>query len=144
GPFEIAVNTVGGLIGHPAQYFLDIDEQAYDDIMANNLWATFWCCRAEAEEMIKKRLAGRIVNIASIGGIRVMRNLAHYGTAKAGVIYLSQDLAIELAPHGIRVNCVSPGDTLTERVRPSYEAGQFKGVVAVNPLGRMATPEDMG
>ena len=49
-----------------------------------------------------------------------------------------------LAEHGIRVNCIAPGDTLTERGQAGYKAGRFKGVIASNPLGRMAMPEDMG
>lgn len=94
--------------------------------------------------MVAPKTRGCIINISSIGGMRVMRNLAHYGSAKAAIIYLTQDLAIELAPYGIRVNAIAPGDTLTERAQAAYQAGGFRDVEAVNPLGRMARPQDMG
>lgn len=82
--------------------------------------------------------AGKIVNVASITGIRGLARLSDYAASKAGVIALTQSLAMELGPYGINVNCVSPG--LVPRPEEKYKEDQVK---QTNYLGRVCTPEDV-
>ena len=86
--------------------------EEWDRIMAVDLRGVFLVSRAVAAHMVTRR-AGRIVNIASVLGVVPARLQCAYTTAKAGVIMLTRTMAIELAPHGIAVNCVAPGSTLT-------------------------------
>ena len=91
-------------------------------------------------------LAGQnaLVFIASLAGLRGSPNLAPYGAVKAGVIQFTQTLALEFAPHGIRVNCVGPtaidGPMLRERLSDESIAQRIASI----PLGRIASPEDIG
>ncbi len=134
GRLDVAVNNVGGLAGHYLMPFLDVTPQVYDDIVANNLRATFWCCMAEAKAMIARKSGGAIVNIASIAGMRGVQRNAPYAAAKAGIINLTQSLALELAAHGIRVNAVAPGTTITEKGEAGEREGRFKPVAEANPM----------
>ena len=144
GGLDICINNVGGLVGHPPTPFLENTTEFYDDIVTNNLRATFFCCQAEAKSMIARGVAGSIINISSVAGIRATMNIAPYGAAKAGIINLTQVVALELAPHGIRVNAIAPGTTATERYAERYKEGGFSDVEAANPLKRLAQPQDLG
>jgi 3-oxoacyl-[acyl-carrier protein] reductase len=94
---------------------------------------------------MKQKGQGRIINIASIAGIRVsVLGGAAYTASKAGVLGLTRHLASELAPDNITVNAILPGVTLTPLVeKATDEAGRAK-VAASVPLGRMGTPGDIG
>ncbi|MEE9286132.1 MAG: SDR family oxidoreductase [Dehalococcoidia bacterium] len=144
GGLDVCVNNVGGLVGHRPRPFLEYTDEVFDDIVTNNLRATFFCCQAEARSMIARGVAGSIINISSVAGIRATMNIAPYGAAKAGIINLTQVVALEAAPHGIRVNVIAPGTTATERYRHRYEEGAFSDVEATNPMKRLAQPDDLG
>jgi NAD(P)-dependent dehydrogenase (short-subunit alcohol dehydrogenase family) len=144
GRLDICVNNVGGLVGHRPTPFLKTNRKFYDDIVANNLEATYWCCMAEAKHMTAKKTKGCIINVSSVAGIRATMNIAPYGAAKAGIINLTQVLAWELAPQGIRVNAIAPGTTATERYRDRFVTGGFREVEEANPMKRLAQPEDLG
>jgi NAD(P)-dependent dehydrogenase (short-subunit alcohol dehydrogenase family) len=144
GHLEVCVNNVGGLAGHRPRPFLESTPDFFDAIVENNLRATYFCCLAEARTMIARGVRGTIINISSVGGLRAVRGIAPYGAAKAGVINLTQNLAIELAPHGIRVNAIAPGTTATEFVRARMGDGHLRPVEEANPMGRLARPEDIG
>ncbi|MBI3744413.1 MAG: SDR family oxidoreductase [Chloroflexi bacterium] len=144
GGLDICVNNVGGLVGHRPTRFLELDRKFYDDIVANNLHATFWCCNGEAKSFVARKVKGVIVNISSIAGIRANIGLTPYGSSKAAIINLTMSLALELAPHGIRVNAVAPGTVATEKYQERFKSGGFDDVAQSNPLKRLGRPEDMG
>ena len=158
GGLDICVNNVGGsdarwvsrattLAGHPLTPFLEITTEFYDDIVTNNLRATFFCCQAEAKSMIARGVGGSIINISSAAGVRATSEtigIAPYAAAKAGIINLTQSIALELAPHGIRVNAIAPSATLTERHAERYKEGGYSDREAANPLKRMGLPRDHG
>ncbi len=144
GGLDVCLNNVGGLVGHRPTPFLKTTRKSYGDIVANNLEATFWCCMAESKSLIARKVRGVIINVSSVAGIRATMNISPYGAAKAGIINLTQVLALELAPHGIRVNAIAPGTTATERYRDRYEAGGFRDVEEANPMKRLAQPQDLG
>src|SRR6476661_6963574 len=83
------------------------------DVVEQNLFVTMWSCHAEAKAMIASGTAGVIVNVTSGETTRPSLRMAHYGAAKAAINHLTETLAVELAPRGIRVLAVAPGTTLT-------------------------------
>ena len=108
-----------------------------------NLVGTFLVARAAARVMRDRRLAGSIVNIASISGIRGSLNRSAYGASKGGVINLTKVMANELAPFGIRVNAVAPGPVETEMVRAHHTAEDRQLYARTIPLKRYAEPTEI-
>lgn len=124
----------------------EISIEDWDFTIDNELNLVFYASKA-AWPHLKKRGGGVIVNVGSIAGTRgveFMPQNAH-GTAKAGVINLTQQLAVEGGRHGIRVVCVSPGFTVTPSTAWLVESGPqpFKDNIARIPLGRVGQPEDI-
>jgi len=137
GKLDVAVNNAG--ISLPIKEALSITEEEWDRQMDLNLRGTFFCAQAEARAMIPRR-SGRIVNIASIcGSIVWPEPQAVYSASKAGLIHLTRCLAAEWAPHGIRVNCVSPGVTRTPKLFPAVIPVFLRRA----PAGRVAETDDM-
>lgn len=143
GGLDIAVNNVGMTAGHGTAAFVDWTPQALRDVVGVNLLATAYSCQAEARAMIAAGRGGCIVNVSSGETTRPAPGLAPYGAAKAGVNHLTQTLAVELAPHRIRVNAVAPGTTLTAQVAASlsedFQGALLRGI----PLGALSEPDDM-
>jgi 3-oxoacyl-[acyl-carrier protein] reductase len=142
GRVDILVNNAGGLIGrHP---LVDMTEDFFRAVLDVNVLTTFLCCRAVAPGMIARR-QGAIVNLTSLaahngGG----PGASIYAAAKAAVLTLTKAYAKELAPHGIRVNAVSPGligGTPFHNTFTSPEA--FAATVKTIPLGRAGEPDDV-
>ena len=111
--------------------------------MALNLLAPLYCAQAANAVMQAQEDGGSIVNIGSVSGIRPSPGTAAYGAAKAGLVNLTQTLAIEWAPK-VRVNCLSAGMVATEAADDHYGGPEGMAAVAATvPLGRFGTPEDM-
>lgn len=143
GGLDVAVNNVGSLAGHPTVPFLDADDDYLRDITEQNLFVTTWCCQAEATTMVAAGTPGVIINVSSGESSRPSVNLAPYGAAKAAINHLTSTLAVELAPHGIRVLAVAPGTTLTPVVRDALDDATVTQLVAAHPLGRLTEPDDL-
>ncbi|NKB66104.1 MAG: glucose 1-dehydrogenase [Candidatus Latescibacteria bacterium] len=112
-----------------------------------DLHGTFTCCRLASPHMVKRQ-TGCIVNIASIAGVVALRNQIGHDAAKAAIIKMSEAMALELGPHGIRTNVISPGSTVTRATEKLfYENGQLnegaKQLMTFIPLGRPGQPEDI-
>lgn len=122
--------------------FLDYEPDTFDRVLAVNLRGTFFTAQAAARAMVAAGRPGRIVLLSSVTGVVAMEGLAAYGATKAALRQLARSLALELGPHGITVNAVAPGATLTERTaqeRADYEADW----AAVTPGRRIATVDDV-
>ena len=144
GGLDVAVNNVGSLAGRSPGPFLELDDDALRDIVEQNLFVTMWSCQAEARAMVGSATAGVIVNVSSGETTRAAVRMAPYGAAKAGINHLTETLAVELAPHGIRVLAVAPGTTLTPVVRAALADDTIEQLVAAHPLGRLGEPDDLG
>jgi len=144
GGLDVAVNNVGSLAGRPTVPFLDADDDYLRDVIEQNLFVTTWCCHAEAAAMVAAGTEGVIVNVSSGESSRPALNLAPYGAAKAAINHLTNTLAVELAPNGIRVVAVAPGTTLTPVVKAALDDATVERLVAAHPLGRLTEPDDLG
>lgn len=118
GRLDILVNNAGVGLNRP---FLDTSLEEWERVLRTNLTGTFLCAQAAAREMVK-RGSGKIINVASISGQRGGQGRAAYGAAKAGVILLTQVMAVELAPRGISVNALAPGPVDTDQSRENHTA----------------------
>lgn len=111
GRIDVLVNNAG--ISGEAAPFLKMKLEAWDTMLAVNLTGPFLLAQAASRAMAASG-GGVILHTASIAGIAVDGPFAHYSASKAGLLALTRSMAVELAPHGIRVNSVSPGYTRTE------------------------------
>lgn len=144
GGLDVAVNNVGSLGGRTPTRFLDADPDDLAGIVEQNLLVTTWSCHAEARRMVAAGTAGVIVNVSSGESTRPSPTMPTYGAAKAAINHLTATLAVDLAPHGIRVLAVAPGTTLTPVVRAAFDDATVARYVAAHPLGRLTEPADLG
>ena len=139
-PVDVLVNAAGI---YPATPFLDMTAAVWDQVQNVNVRAAMLTTSAYGRLCAEAGRGGAVVNITSGAATRARPGAAHYCTSKAALEMLTRAAAVELGPHGIRVNAVSPGyvkvDSAANPVTPEYEAA-----VSVNPLGRVGEPEDIG
>jgi 3-oxoacyl-[acyl-carrier protein] reductase len=147
GGVDILVNTAGGVVGQVGRPIEEVSDEAWDAVVQANLYSAFLCTRAVVPAM-KERRWGRIVNISSGAGRSVsLTGIQAYTSAKAGQIGFTRQMAHELGPFGITVNCIAPGfirsNPTTERQWQGYgEEGQRKLVEGI-PMRRLGQPEDI-
>ena len=141
GGLDILVNNAGILKRTP---FLEIGEDEWDAIQSVNLKGYFLVGQAVARRMVEAGSAGAIVNVSSAGQAVAAPNLTHYCVSKAGVEMLTKQMALELAPHGIRVNAIAPGLIETDMNRADIAREEFReGRLARIPLGLIGAPGDV-
>jgi 3-oxoacyl-[acyl-carrier protein] reductase len=143
GELHVAVNNVGSLDGRRPAPFVEQDDDYVGTVVAQNLLLTAACCRAEATAMAEAGTDGVILNVSSGESTRPALGLAAYGAAKAAINHLTQTLAVELGPAGIRVNAVAPGTTLTPSVAGALSDDYVAALVPSIPLRRMNEPDDL-
>ena len=148
GRVDIFVNNAGV---NTAKHRVTIDQfplEEWQRIVKIDLTGTYLVSQAVARAMIAQR-SGRIINIASVLGVVPARLQCAFTEAKAGVVQLTRATAIELAEHGILVNCVAPGSTLTEGTKQLFysdnaaEKERAERMLSHVPLGRHGTVEEM-
>lgn len=149
GPVHILINNAGQAA---SAKFTDTDETLWNRIMAVNLTGTYLCTRQAVTDMLQVGF-GRIVNVASIAGLRGGAYISAYVASKHAVIGLTRSLALEFANKNITVNAVCPGYTDTDIVREAIanivrktgrsEAEALASLVATNPQRRLITPEEV-
>jgi 3-oxoacyl-[acyl-carrier protein] reductase len=139
GRLDVLVSNAG--IGG-THAFLDEPLEHWNRVLAVNLTGVFLCGQAAARAMVKQG-SGRIVNVASISGVRAGSGRTAYGTAKAGVIQLTRQMALELGPLGINVNAVAPGPVETALTLRDHTAETRAAYNALVPLERYGTPQEI-
>jgi NAD(P)-dependent dehydrogenase (short-subunit alcohol dehydrogenase family) len=151
GPIDGLVNVVGGMRAHHWGGLDELPAEAFDELLRANLLAPVTASRAVASRLRQVGRPGAIVHIASVAGLTGMPYGALYGAAKAAVINLTRSMAVELGPHGIRVNAVAPGTIVTPKIgreRFDQDATSAGGTgpgedAHVVPVRRRGTPDDV-
>ncbi len=141
GRYDVLVNNAGIInLGR----FLDFEPQAFEKVMNTNFYAALYLSQRFAQNLVEKKQAGAIVNVASVGAYNP-GNIA-YCTSKAALIYATRCMARELAKHQIRVNSVSPGMVETNLNQPTREQRPevWQEMLERCPMKRTASPEEMG
>ncbi len=141
GEIDFAVNNAGIFTGIPV---LEIDQKSFESVIDVNLNGVFYTAQAAARQMVKQGKGGSIVSTASMSAhiVNVPQTIANYNASKAGMIHLSKSMAVELAPHNIRVNCVSPGYMQTDLI--ATMADMLPIWLSKMPEGsRLGYPEDL-
>lgn len=136
GRLDVLINNVGGWRYGTAR---EITLSDWEWTFRTNVTGTFLTTRSLMDLMIRNHY-GRIVNIASTDAHRAKPNLPHYAAAKAAVVSLTRSLAVELAPHEVLVNAVSPGPIATETAKGQ---GWLEERIKTMPVGRVAEPADI-
>ena len=142
GRLDIWVNNVGGSVESTTYELAKMSDEFFRGMLELNLTSAFQGARAAAANMPN---GGVIINIASGAGMRGSPMTGAYAAAKAGMINLTQTLALELAERGIRVNTVSPGPVVTEAYLGVLGiSDQLEKLRQTIPLGRLGTIDDIG
>jgi NAD(P)-dependent dehydrogenase (short-subunit alcohol dehydrogenase family) len=139
GEVSILVNNAGGTFKAP---LLETTENGWDALYRSNLRHVLLCTQRIAKRLVAAGLPGSVINVTSIEGVRAAPGYAAYAAAKAGVINYTKTAALELAPHGIRVNALAPDLTVTEgllRLSPGLDAT----AATMIPMGRAGHVDEM-
>lgn len=137
GGLHVMCNNAGA--GGSHRRFLDDDLRDFEGLMRVNVLGVLLGCQRAARHMADHG-GGSIVNTTSIGGINAGGGLMSYRASKAAVVHLTKCVAIDVAPHGVRVNCVAPAHIPTDL---NQEFDQTKIVRLMQPLQRIGSPEDV-
>jgi len=139
GDPDILVNNAGSYPLHP---LVDAPPEEWKTVVETNLVAVHFATQAAARRLIARGAPGAVVNVASIEGLQPAPAHSHYVAAKSGVLAYTRSAALELGPHGIRVNAVSPGLIWREGIEDAWPEGvaSFRSRA---PLGRLGRPEEV-
>jgi NAD(P)-dependent dehydrogenase (short-subunit alcohol dehydrogenase family) len=140
GRLDVLVNNAGGA---PNADAAEVSPRFVASVVALNLLAPFYCAQAANRAMQPQDEGGVILNIGSVSGMRPSPGAAAYGAAKAGLVNLTETLAVEWAPK-VRINCITAG-LLDTGAGADFYGGEegLRRVAATVPLGRMGTPQDV-
>jgi NAD(P)-dependent dehydrogenase (short-subunit alcohol dehydrogenase family) len=141
GYLDIVVNNAGG--SNFMVPFRDLRLSGWDKLIQLNLSSAVYVCHAAAGHLLD-RGRGSVINVASVAGVAASPTMSAYGAAKAGLISLTQSLAVEWAAGGVRVNALCPGWTATALNRTLWEDPVVgPATIATTPMGRWASAEEM-
>ena len=156
GKIDILVNNAGSRPGRDRVPVVELEEDAFDEVIRVNVRGTYLCSKAVARQMIQQGSGGKMVIISSSAGKRGRARFAAYCASKFALIGFTQSLAEELGPHRINVNAICPGSVDTERTDfiaaalapegesvEEYRATMILEREATTPLGRVAAGEDI-
>jgi NAD(P)-dependent dehydrogenase (short-subunit alcohol dehydrogenase family) len=140
GAIDVLVNNAGVF---PRVDFLTMTEADWDFVHDVNLKGAAFCAQAAAQVMVAAGRPGAIINITSGAAFRGSPRGVHCVASKGGIVSITRQMALELAPYRIRVNAIAPG--LTDTAQPRYGSSEeeIATMGAANPLGRIAEPEDI-
>ena len=140
GPLSILVNNAGVVVSKP---LFEHTEEDWDHVVDTNLKGAWMVARDFAHHLVERKRPGRIINIASVLGRRTIGRVPSYCAAKAGLIHLTQVLAMELARYGILVNALAPGYVETDFNREFFGTEAGRNLIRRIPLKRIAQAPDL-
>ena len=140
GPIDVLVNNAGVAVTKP---FLDLTEKDWNDVVDVNLNGAWRVAQCVARHMRDSKRGGSIVNIASITGIRVAGAISAYVASKAGLIQLTEAMALELARYRIRVNALAPGYIETDINRDFFTSEAGQALIKRIPQRRIGQAEEL-
>ena len=140
GQIDIWIN--GAAIALPHSY-LEITDKEIDTVMDINLKAVHIGCQVIGEHWVNGARRGCIINMSSMSALRPLSRSFVYSLSKAGLLNLTQNLAQEWAPHGIRVNALCPGFFPAEQNRKILDKSRVKSIMRLTPMARFGDPEEL-
>lgn len=140
GSLDVCVNNAGGVFAAP---FLDTKPKGWDALVRANLTSVFLGTHAAGRAMVDGGRGGSIINVVSIEAARAAPLYAAYAAAKAGAVGFTKTMALELAPHRIRVNALAPDVCLTEGLLAMTGPADHERLARAIPLGRAGVPDDV-
>jgi NAD(P)-dependent dehydrogenase (short-subunit alcohol dehydrogenase family) len=145
GPIDILINNSGV---SSTQRLVDVTPEDYRYVMDTNLQGAFFVAQEAAKRMILRAKGDpsrqhRIINIASVAGLRVLSQIGVYCMSKAGVVQMTKAMALEWGRHGINVNAICPGYIETEINREYFQSEGGRKLIDMLPRKRIGYPEDL-
>lgn len=145
GQVDILANVAGGSMGPNIREslgpFAESTKEMWDRIIDINLNGARNCTRAVINHMMERKY-GKIVSFSSIAAVNGMQGGVDYAAAKAGIIAFTKSLAMEMAPYGVYVNCITPSGTMSERIR-AFMANRPQGEGQAPGMSNFAEPEEL-
>jgi 3-oxoacyl-[acyl-carrier protein] reductase len=139
GKITIAIANAGMTINKP---FFDYQPEDLQKVMTLNLVGTYFLTQMASAQMIKQKQGGSILLMSSVNAHQANKGMSAYAMTKSGIEMLAKNLILDLSPHGITINTIAPGATITERtVQQKANYGEIWA--AITPMGRAATVEDI-
>jgi NAD(P)-dependent dehydrogenase (short-subunit alcohol dehydrogenase family) len=141
GPIDLLVNNAGRALQQPAT---EVTSAEWNDVIDINLKGSFFLSTAFARDCIARKRSGVVVSMASTHGLTGLAGRSVYGISKGGIIQMTRMLAIEWAPHGIRVNAIAPATVLTPSREKMLSDPEARARMLVRiPLGRFPTADEV-
>jgi NAD(P)-dependent dehydrogenase (short-subunit alcohol dehydrogenase family) len=140
GPIHVLVNNAGMVSGGT---LLEMQEDAWDQVMNVNLKGAWLMARATARHMIARGVRGSMINISSILGTAVQKGIGNYPVTKAALAHLTRAMAIEWAKFGIRVNALAPGYISTELNTDYLDSPHGRAMLQRLPQRRLGEPDEL-
>jgi NAD(P)-dependent dehydrogenase (short-subunit alcohol dehydrogenase family) len=137
---DVVVNNAGIAVSKPA---LQQSAEDWDSVLAVNLRGCFLVATEAGRRLVAAKRGGTIVNIASVGGLRILQGVVGYTASKAGLVQMTRQLAVEWARYGIRVNALCPGYVETPINREFFASEAGQAVVKRVPQRRLGAPDDL-
>lgn len=140
---DVLINSAGIYRENPID---DVSEAEFDEIMNVNIKGTYFMCQAATPYLKRSGKNGAVVNVSSDAGVNGNFFCTAYCASKGAVTVFTKALALELAPHGVRVNCVCPGDIMTPlteaQLSPEHREAELQEMIQHYPLGRLGTAQE--
>lgn len=139
---DIMMNNAGIAISKP---FLETSDELFDTVMRTNLTSAFMGGQAAAQQMVRQKTGGVIINMSSVNAVVAIQGLVGYVCSKGAMNQLTRVMALELAPHKIRVVAIGPGTILTEMAKGAVLSNEEarRRILSRTPIGRMGEPEEI-
>lgn len=140
GRVDMLVNGAG--VNVASSYF-DVVDDDWERVLRSNLTAVHWGCQIFGQEMVRCGRGGSILNIASVNAHLPLSRVFAYAASKSAVVNLTQNVARELAPQGVRVNALCPGFFPAEQNRKILDAQRVQSIMSQTPMARFGQPDEL-